>query len=480
MSENWRNNNLTWLLTLLLLGTLAGCQTGTENKESHAPSNPAADQPNALGHEGHAHATEEEAYTCPMHPQIVQDKPGSCPICGMDLVKKVNGGGDSLAVDAALKALLQATNSVVVANIGTVYPERRNESVAVQANGVVTYDTRRLYTIPARFGGRVEKLYVRFNYQPIRKGQKLLELYSPDLVTAQRELIYLLEADADNGPLIAAARQKLRLLGITTDQLTHLERKRKPSYSLAVYSPYDGYVVEESAGAPSAAAPPGSASAPSSSMRDGGMGAGTAAATDEITFSAPSPSSQAIGGAVLLREGQYVQIGQTLFRIVNASRLWAEFRLYARDAAGIKPGDALTISFDQTDQPPRKAQVSFVVPFVESGNPFVTIRAYLPAKTALRVGQLARASIRKGAMQALWLPALAVLDLGNEQVAFVQQEKEGVFRPIRVKTGVQTNGYVAIQSGLTEQQAVARNAQFLIDSESFVHVTQAGPRSATQ
>lgn len=477
---------------VLVLLLLAGCQAGNENKETTAPANratgtPERDRPNVGAHTGHNHAPEEEAgrhstYTCPMHPQIVQDKPGSCPICGMDLVKKVTAGGDSLTVNADLKALLQPTNSVVVANIATVQPEQRSAFVSVQANGIVTYDTRRLYSIPARFGGRVEKLYVRVNYQPIRKGQKLLELYSPDIVTAQRELLYLLDADAGNAPLIAAAKQKLRLLGVTDGQIDELTRNRKPSYALAVYSPYDGYVVEESAGAPAAAMPTGgmgSAAASSGMGGSGGMGGGmsgggTPPTTDEITFAAPTsaPGSGAAGGSLLLREGQYVQTGQTLFRVVNPNRLWAEFRLYARDAVGIKPGDALTISFDQTGEAPRRAQVSFVVPFIEGNGQFVTVRAYLPGGNSVRVGQLARATLRRSGIQGLWLPATAILDLGNEQVAFVQQQDAAnTFRPVRVQTGQQAGGYVAIRNGLTDENVVARNAQFLIDSESFVNVS---------
>jgi len=472
MSANWRNKQGWWQGLPLLALLLAGCHTGTENKESNSPANP-----NMGVHSGHTHQTDEEAYTCPMHPQIVQDKPGSCPICGMDLVKKVTTGGDSLTVNADLKALLQPTNSVVVANIATVHPEQRSASVSVQANGLVTYDTRRLYTIPARFGGRVEKLYVRVNYQPIRKGQKLLELYSPDIVTAQRELLYLLNADAGNAPLIAAAKQKLLLLGVTDGQINELIRTGKPSYALAVYSPYDGYVVEESASAPSGAMPAsgGMGSAGASSGMGGGMsGGGSSPARDEITFAAPTsaPGSGAAGGSLLLREGQYVQTGQTLFRVVNPSRLWAEFRLYARDAVGIKPGNELTISFDQTGQAPRPARVSFVVPFIEGNGQFVTVRAYLPGGNSVRVGQLARATLRRSGVQGLWLPATAILDLGNEQVAFVQQQDAAnTFRPVRVQTGQQAGGYVTIMSGLTDENVVARNAQFLIDSESFVNVS---------
>jgi hypothetical protein len=466
-----------------MVGLILSCNKGNQNKESNAPANP------NTGHTGHNHASASEEYTCPMHPQIVQDKPGTCPICGMDLVKKVRADEDSVAVDADLKTLLQPTNSFVVANIATVHPQQRTEPVTVQANGIITYDTRRLYTIPARFGGRIEKLFVRFNYQPIRKGQKLLELYSPDIVTAQRELLYVLDADADNTPLLSAAKQKLKLLGLSDGQLAELIRTRKPSYSLTVFSPYDGYVVAESANAPSAAMPTvssmastgdGSGMNSNSNMGGGATSPGMVSGSDEITFTTPTSSvgNGAGGTSLLLREGQYIQTGQTLFKVVNPTRLWAEFRLYARDAVGIKPGDALTITFDQTSQPPRPARVSFVVPFVEGGNPFITLRAYLPGDNTLRVGQLARAAIRRGGTEGLWVPATAVLDLGNEQVAFVEQNQEGrsgdtVFRPVRVQVGAQSGGLLAIRSGLTQQQLIAQNAQFLIDSESFVNVAEA-------
>lgn len=447
------------LLTVLVLFMLAGCRTGSDNKDA-----------SATGHRnseplGHDHASAIDEYTCPMHPQIVQDKPGSCPICGMDLVKKAAVSGDSLVVDASLKALLQPTNSMVVAGIKTVRPERRSQPVTVQTNGIITYDTRQLYTIPARFSGRIEKMYIRFAYQPVRKGQKLLELYSPDIITAQRELIYLLESDPENSTLISGAKQKLWLLGITEGQLADLIRTRKPSYSLAVYSPYDGYVVETTT-APTTAPSPGAATA-SGGMGSGGMRSGTDEATFSSSPSAATPPDNA-SGALLLREGQYIQAGQTLFRIVNPNLLWAEFRLYARDADGVKPGDALTITFDQTGQPARSARVSFVIPFMEGPTRFVTVRAYLPSGQRERVGQLARAILRRPATDGLWLPATAVLDLGDQQVAFVQKEK-GVFQPIRVQTGAHSGNWIAITGGLTEDQDVAQNGQFLIDSESFVN-----------
>lgn len=461
MNGKWKNNAF-WLILALFF---AACEPKTDQQESSAPASPNA------GHAGHNHASAAEEYTCPMHPQIVQDKPGSCPICGMDLVKKAAAGGDSLTVTKELEALLQPTNTLVVSRVATVRPRLDALPVEVKASGLVTYDTRRLYTIPARFGGRVERLYVRYNFQPVRKGQKLLELYSPDLVTAQRELLFLLESDVGNEPLIESAKQKLRLLGLTDAQLQTLVRTRQPSYSLAVFSPYDGYVVEESAPAPGSSPAPAGDAATAPAMGSGGMGAGMGGggSTPAPPTSGPSTASTPL----LLREGQYVQTGQTLFRVVNRDRLWAEFNLYARDAAGVRPGDPVEITFDQTALPSRRARVNFVVPFFEQNQPFVRVRAYLPGGD-VRVGQLARATIQRPARPGLYVPTPAVLDLGTRQVVFVR-EGENAFRPVTVAAGRAAGNRVPILSGLTEDQDVAANAQFLVDSESFVHATPATP-----
>lgn len=468
MNASLKNKQRRLWVGLLLL--LAACQSPDSN---HAGND--SDSLHQQAHAGHHHAAQE--YTCPMHPQIIESKPGSCPICGMDLVKKAPpGSGGSLRMNDELKALLQPTNTLVVANIATVRPQRQQRPITLQAQGVVSYDTRRLYSLPARFGGRIERLYVRYNFQPIRKGQKLLELYSPDIVTAQRELLFLLEADAQNAPLIDSARQKLRLLGVTDEQIHDLIRRRTPSYSLALYSPYDGYVVEETTtSTPISASVPAANPGSTGGMESMGNGASS-------TGSGPAPPMAPAASPLLLREGQYVQAGQTLFRVVNPKRLWAEFRLYAADAAGIKPGAPLSITVDQVSKQPRPARVDFIVPFFEENGQFVTVRSYLPASAGMRVGQLVRATISRTSQQALWIPTSAVLDLGNEQIVFIRQagsgknaqgdsSKTASFQPVRVQLGAQAEGMVAIRQGLTAGQDIAQNAQFMIDSESFVNLS---------
>ena len=118
------------------------------------------------------HPHEGEEYTCPMHPQIVQDKPGSCPICGMDLVKKSNHS--NAEVSEELNYVLKATNTSTVSSIATVELEEKSMEIKTISNGIVTYDTRQAFSIPIRFSGRIEKLFVTYNFQPVEKGQKIL------------------------------------------------------------------------------------------------------------------------------------------------------------------------------------------------------------------------------------------------------------------------------------------------------------------
>ncbi|MBA2331015.1 MAG: efflux RND transporter periplasmic adaptor subunit, partial [Flavisolibacter sp.] len=169
----------------------------------------------------------EHQYTCPMHPQIVRDEPGQCPICGMDLVPMMSG--NELALDSVLLPLLKQSNAQIAANLPTIMAESGTRIFSIPVQGVVSYDARKQSSISSRVSGRIEKLYIKYNFQPVKKGQLLMEIYSPDLAAAQRELIYISRND-NNASLLQRAKQRLNLLGMQPAQIEQVLRSGKPIY----------------------------------------------------------------------------------------------------------------------------------------------------------------------------------------------------------------------------------------------------------
>jgi Cu(I)/Ag(I) efflux system membrane fusion protein len=167
----------------------------------------------------------------------------------MDLVRKARPG-EEVEITEDLARLIKSPNEVVVASIKTVKAEYKSLPATVQAQGVVTYDTRYVYNIPARIGGRLEKVYLKYAFQPVRKGQKVADIYSPELLTAQRELLYLTENDKDNEELIRSAKSKLLLLGASEKQVEEIIARKEAVYTFSIFSGYDGYVISENQRAP--------------------------------------------------------------------------------------------------------------------------------------------------------------------------------------------------------------------------------------
>src|SRR5687767_12734146 len=193
MKRNWRNSLMFTTMLLVLLTLVVSCNKGGE------------------------HAEHGDTYTCPMHPTVISDKPGTCPVCGMNLVRKAQAG-EEVEITEDLAKLIKSPNEIVIASIKTIKGQYKSMPVSVEAQGVVTYDTKNIYTIPSRVNGRLEKVYLKYAFQLVSKGQKIAEIYSPELLTAQRELLFLLENDAENESLIDAAKNKLELLGFSTSQ----------------------------------------------------------------------------------------------------------------------------------------------------------------------------------------------------------------------------------------------------------------------
>lgn len=456
MTRNWSNKLRTGALLLLTL--LAGCKGKAHGPAAQAPAQPVA-------------TAAAQLYTCSMHPQIVRDAPGQCPICGMDLVPKTTGENPVTAdtAGAGLNHLVGSPNASVVSAIATVRPTAGAAADTLTLPGVVDYDPRRSRAVAARVGGRIERLLVRFNYQPVRKGQTLLELYSPELVTAEQEYIFLLGNDADNTVLVNGARQKLRLLGLSESQLRALARTRRPDYRVAVFSPYDGYVVENSVATAALAPTSPSGMTDSGAPAAGGMGgapamgAGAAAATAAASTAAPTP-------ALTLQEGGYVSTGQTLFQVMNTAQVWGLFQPGPGEVTQLRPGQTLQVFVNGDATQPLTARVELVEPTYRAGASTPAVRVSLPnAKGLLRRGTRLTARVTSSMGNGFWLPRAAVVDLGTRQVAFVRRGR--TFVPVTVQVGQRTAAQVQISQGLTGTEDVAANGQYLVDSESFLQTS---------
>ena len=390
------------------------------------------------------HAEHADTYTCPMHPTVISDKPGVCPVCGMDLVRKAREG-EEVKITEDLAKLIKSPNEVVASSIKTIKPTYKAMDANIEALGVVTYDSRNVYTVPARIGGRLEKVYLRYPFQKVSKGQKIADIYSPELVTAQREFLYLLENDHGNTALISGSKNKLLLLGFSAVQIDELIRRKEPSVTISIYSAYDGYVIKDDQRAPAAS---------TSSKMNSMAVAGTVASADQ----SPANSGE------LIRAGSYVSPGQTIFKIVNTSSLFVELNLPVSEAGAVKTNGE--ISLDMGDGIPEKKTIGLVEPFFERGEAFVKLRVYIKRTENIQIGRLVKATLTVHSPESLWVPKEAVVDLGMDHVVFVKDRD--VFKSKRVSTGMHTGGWIEIKTGLASSDELAGNAQYLVDSESFI------------
>ena len=442
MKRNYSGKLLIPILSVLLLFS---CKEKTETTATTVTAH------------NHNEATK---YTCPMHPQIVRDEPGKCPICGMDLVPM--SSSNELHLDSSLLPLLKPVNEQVVSTISTITPESGSRIFSMPVQGIVTYDTRRQESISSRVAGRIERMYIKYNYQPISKGQLIMEIYSPDLAAAQRELIYISRSDND-ASLLQRARQRLGLLGMQPAQINQVLKTGNPLYRVPVYSTVSGYIVEKSVAASAASSGTAmtSSSASSSDGMGGGMGSDASASYTTATQQIINPTP------VLIREGQYVGAGETVFTLYKDNSLVAEFSFAPALAAEVKRGQKLVYHTVANPNDIKTGSIGLIEPTLQNGESFTIAKVYLSG-TDLKPGQLLSANIPVVKNGAYWLPQNAVLQLGTKAVVF--KKENGVFIPKQVQTGIKVNGMIEIKDLIGDWQ-VAKNASFLVDSESFIRLT---------
>jgi len=374
----------------------------------------------------------KQVYTCSMHPQIIEDHPGNCPICGMKLIK-MNQQPAAVPSNIKLESLIKPVNEFVVSSLPVTTMQQKNSGDSVQSFGTIEYDARATGTISARVAGRIEKLYIRYRYEEVEKGQKIMDIYSPELLTAQQNLLFLLSSDAQNTVFIKTAKEKLLLLGMSDEQLNEVIRSGKPAYTVSIYSDYSGHVHEAGMDAPAA-----------NGMQDVSM------VTEELS----------------LKEGMYVEKGQTLFMIMSHHQAWAALQIYPEDESLVKVGNPVAIIPEADTTNVITGQIDFIEPFFRSNSKTLTARVYFHNAFHLPVGSHVTASIYTSNKQASWLPQSAVVSLGLNSVVFLKDN--GGFKVHKVITGIRDNNDIQIISGLTSTDTVAVTAEYLIDSESFI------------
>ena len=423
-------------------------------------------------HEETAHPVKEaEAtiWTCSMHPQIQLPNPGQCPICGMDLIPASQGGDQSGPWELTL-----SPHAKKLAGIETTLVQRSSIAHEIRMVGKVDYDEKRVGDITAWVSGRIDRLFVDFTGIEVRKGDHMVELYSPDLITAQQELRQALRS-VKTGPnsikkanhsRLNAARRKLALLGLSKPQIEAIENHDGPTDHLTIEAPMAGIVIKKH-----------------------------------------------------LNEGAYVQTGLPIYTVADLSRVWIILDAYESDLAWLRYGQEVDFEVEAYPGESFTGRIVFIDPTLDPKTRTIKVRIDMPnddgrLKPDMFVRAVAQAMISPGgkvidpSLAGKWIcpmhpevvkdetqecdvcgmdlvqaedlgfattvlkeapliiPASAALVTGERAVVYVAMDEiNGVFQGRNVILGPEAGDFIIVKSGLEEGEKVVTNGAFKIDSE---------------
>ena len=396
-------------------------------------------------------------YHCPMHPQVVADKPGSCPICGMDLVpikaepaspaaapvKKTmyrstmnpqeisaHPGKDSMGMEmvAFEAAASTETTPAVLATVdipastrqrmglmlGTV--EKRPLAHEIRTSARIVSDETRLYHVTLKTEGWIEHFHTIYVGKFIQKGEPLMVIYSPELLTAQRE--FLNATHSANPDLVKATRRRLELLDMTADQIERLEKAGEPDRTVTLYAPTSGYVAERNIAA-----------------------------------------------------GHKVMPGEMLLTLADLSVVWADADIYESDLPLVKVGISAELTVNSQVF---TGKVTFVSPTVDPESRTMKARIEIPNPAAtLKPEMFGTARLQFDLGEKLAIPVAAVMRTGEHAYAF-RDGGEGKLEPVEIKVGNRSGNWFELLAGLKDGDQVVTSANFLVDSESQLKAALAG------
>jgi len=361
---------------------------------------------------------QNEVYTCSMHPEIIRDKPGNCPICGMTLVKKVteNNSVDDNSIDN----LIKPTDNFIVGNYQTTTAIDTTISSEINLPGIVEYDPNSSVNIAARMSGRIEKLF---------------DLYSPELLTEQQNFIYMVINDVENPSIINASRQKLMLYGMTQSQINVLSNSKKVNPIITIYSPASGIID----------------------------GTGTMDNTTNPAMQNASNSTATLD----VKEGSYIKKGEVIFKLLNTDKVWGIFNVIQGYNSIIKSNQSIRITTELDKDEFIDAKINFVETQLNTADKTNRIRVYLNNnKFKLPIGLRLQGVVKTNSVNGIWIQKQSMVSIGNKKIVFLKMDNG--FKASTIKTGIEIDDFIQIIEGISVKDTIAKNAQYLIDSESFI------------
>ncbi len=398
----------TFILTIFVLGA---CSNEHRNEHSEQSKQNRTEK-SQDAHDQHNRATGEPVvkYTCSMHPQVVRDKPGKCPICGMDLVEITQ-------TDEASNDLMLTNNQIKLANITIQRVTKKPVGQTVSINAQIKVDEERSEVISSRAAGRIEKLLIKETGQSTRLGQPLYVLYSEELLTLQQEYLLAKEqyeaikTEKRYKSFLDAAERKLLLYGLAKSQISQLNQNSLQP-RITFLSPSSGIVTELNAA-----------------------------------------------------EGQYVSEGTSLFKIEDIRSLWVEAELYPNETSLVKVGDKINVRVSGTEANTIETKVTFLSPEFRNNTQITIMRASIKnPDNIFRPGQFAQVYLTHSSRESIAIPSDAVIRDGQGSHVYLQSGYN-TFRPQMVKTGIETFDQVEITEGLQEGDTVAVTGAYLLYSE---------------